>query len=142
MTLYELVNPSDPYTFYASTHQVAAAAGLAIGAGQYGVRTGGADDVVLPVLFFCSSEDTDKWLKETFGSLTDFAAEHRQEIADALDSFVCGPVDKRPAYDKAIDNLEPAEVGRHKVERHNKRRSSMNDIGKSAWAMAKELREK
>lgn len=146
MKLYELINPSDPYTYRASSDLVAIAANLLLGRGKTGCGdVDGCGEAIGPMLLFATEEQAEAMLTETFGpkSLSGFVEEHRAEIADALDSLMIGSVSTRRDFEDAMEAIadpEKKEAYRQKVL--ERRKTSLNNYGAVAWKMAKLLREK
>jgi len=141
--LFEIINPSDPYTLRAEDPRVAMAAVLLLGNGQYGLRDE-KDESYDTLLLFTSGEATEKRLQGMFGegSLGGFLKEHKSAVADCLDSVMSFGFKERNTYDtwiEAIESEEKREEFRAKI--HDKNRSSLNDIGGRAWEYAKRLRE-
>lgn len=90
---FELVNPSDPYTFKAPSLMTAAFACILLSDGKYGARQLNGGHVVPP--FFLGGSD--KWFMEKFGanleeSLSAFAGSVacRLKTAEALESMTLG----------------------------------------------------
>lgn len=81
--LYELVNPSDPYTFYAPSIEVAGVCAVTLSSG-YGAKEVGGDGEQTPVVFGWAD-----WL-ESRGINTFWVRAHAREIAEAYDSFLIG----------------------------------------------------
>lgn len=112
---YEIINPSDPYRMTAERLDTAAVAVCLLGDGKYAAKPRG-DGEEVPFFLFSSP---DPWFIEHFGmSYADTAnkiIEHRnEELASVFDSVT----------------LERAE------------RSSLNDIGGRAKALAQAVRRK
>ncbi len=112
---YEIINPSDPYRMTADRLDVAAVAVCFLGDGKYAAKPRGEGEEV-PMFLFASP---DSWFIERFAmSYADTAntiIEHRgEELARVFDSVT----------------LERAE------------RSSLNDIGARAKALAQAVRRK
>jgi len=135
MKLYELANPSDPYTFYAPTIEVAGAA-VALLSTSFGAIPVDGEGESTPVLF-----GWEEWLKEK-GIDSKWADSHRLEIADALDSFLIGGADKRADVESMLRMLSDDKKKEWRDERQNRRRSSLNQIGESAYKTADNLRKK
>jgi hypothetical protein len=116
---FNLINPSDPYTFEADDLEVAAVAVCLLGEGKYPADAMGADadqgNNVPPFLF----GGHDEWFTARFGAgfedTTLHCLTHRTDaVARVLESMKLGSV----------------------------RRSSLNDIGGRARELAKGIREK
>ena len=114
---FEIINPSDKYTMTAPDLEVAAVAVSFLGEGTYKLK-GIGEDAGQDVPFFLFGEH-DEWFVSQFGRDAEATAKHlinhrSDELAQALDSVT----------------LQGAE------------RSSMNDIGGEAKALAKAVRWK
>lgn len=120
MHIYELINPSDAYTFEASCDGVAAIVAGMCGAGYGACRDGWQAG---PFLF----GDFEQTIKDDLDglSLDAFIEQHRRDIGAALVSFRIGEREDYPSEETGIDAL----IG--------KRRTSMNNVG--AWARKKGL---
>lgn len=144
MNLYEIVNPSDTVTFRAPDDEVARAAVLVLGNGAYGLHdvTDGQNRNVSCLLLFASKDVTEQLLVEWFGpgSLSAFLDARWAEIAAALASAQNLGAKERTVYESAIAKMTPeaAEIYRHEVEDHY--RTSLNEIVKRAWHIAKHAR--
>lgn len=140
MIEYELINPSDPYTFLAPSRKVAALAVFSLSTG-FGAKT--KDDnleMEVPVFLFCP-DMIDAWYKDTFGqNIDDDCKFLRAEIADTLDSFMLGGFEDRKRYQLALDSIDdPVKKEKFKEEWQNAR-SSMNNIGAAAYKIARLIR--
>jgi hypothetical protein len=86
---FELVNPSDPFTFTASSLEVAAQAVLLIGEGTFGGKSldGGTD---VPIFIF--GRDPDPWFQENFGKTAEESFDTRDDnaLAECFESFTLG----------------------------------------------------
>lgn len=146
MPVYSIVNPSDPYTFEAPDVAIAFGVAVFIGGGMYAmdpVEKGAA----VSVPFFLSDGSTEAWCQRTFGqSLNDVIAtltgERLGEVADALDSVLVGEPGDRATEIAILANAPTGRAHLLRDERHDARRSSMNDIGRRAWGIADSLRRK
>lgn len=130
--LYEIINPSDPYTMEAESLAAAMAAVAILGEGRYGLDPIGHDGSRVPVIIFGD------WAEHlysqagisppTSGGLFAWLENpaNNESAAKALDSVRFG---------RAADRDVPREVG-------ERRRSSMNNIGKFAWEYAEAMRGK
>lgn len=137
MTIYTICNPSDDYTMVAELDVVAAAAGLLLGGGQFPIEREPDDEHVLPFMAFMPNAE--EWWEKRYGqTVDDSLKEHRAAIADCLDSVLIGD---RATFDLAVSHMSPEQVDAFRVEWHDKHRTSMNNIGDYARALAKALRE-
>jgi len=142
LVCYELVNPSDAYTFQAPTLLIAACATVLIGRGKYAAHPEdgkGEKNEEVPMFFFGGVEE---WFKEKgVESLGDYINAHREEVATCLDTFLIGDMKERKAFDRLIGCISnPEEKEKARLAFHDEKRSSMNNIGEYAWKLAKELR--
>ena len=129
-TIYEIANPSDAYTMKCDNFHVAAVAVAILGNGAYGIEG-------TPVLF-----GWDDWLTAQKINLDTFIPEHREQIALALESVLIGSKGDREEVEATLKRILPGQREAWLAERHDKRRSSMNDIGAKAQRMAQALRAK
>lgn len=118
-------------------------AGLLLGEGAYTLSDIETGEDVLPIMLVSTPEALDEWLREHLGipgeGLGQYIGEHRIAVADALASVVIG---RRDVYEAALARIPEAEHGRFGEEWHDKHRSSLNDIGTRAQALAENLRAK
>jgi len=141
MRLWELENPSDRYTFEAPDEEVAALAILPIGHGLYGAHTVDAGpELRVPIIAFSIRTDADftAWWRNRFGRAVDESRQERlADVAQALDSFLCGDVGDRRAFAAVA-----GDGWREKREDwHDAKRTSLADIGARAWGLAAKFRE-
>lgn len=143
--LFNIVNPSDPYTVEAPSLDVAAVASLMVGQGQYSFASlDGSEDV--PMFAFMGNDDTNAWFKQHCGDdaetvVTRVTSEKKIELADCLDSVIIGHYSDRQLYLLALSSItDPANREKYIFEYHDKKRSSMNDIGGRARQLAAKLR--
>jgi hypothetical protein len=135
--IYEIVNPSDPYTLVSDDLMLAAAATLMLGEGRYGLKA--QDETsVMPVLF----DRALQWLRgHGIPDFSAFIAANALAIASVLDSVLIGPSSDRRAIERVLalitDSVERAAA---RAAYHDERRSSMNDIGAYAGRLANTLR--
>ena len=139
---YELINPSDKYTFTAPSREVAALTIITLST-MYGAKQNGKDrSQDIPVLILSSEEDIRKWYINSFGRcIEDGAVALKKDIKDSLASFVLGDFNDRELYLSTIDALDSQEKKDAFKEKWQSRRSSLNDIGAYAHGLAKELEE-
>ena len=134
MPVYELINPSDPYTFEAPNIEIAGVAACLLSSG-FGAEdlTPGSDESS-PVLF-----GWEEWLKAR--SIDEaWVKTHAIEVADALDSFLIGDLADREDAGEVLRLLPEDEREAWRSQRQDRRRISMNKIGEAAYAMAKRFR--
>lgn len=138
MKEYELVNPSDPYTFLAADHETAALAvfllGTAYGATQKD-RTEGED---VPIFILGGGVE---WYTEKFSrSPDDGLAAKQSEVAEALGSMMLGHFEDRRRYNAALEAIDDPEKKAKFIADWQDGRSSLNDIGTKAHRIAEILR--
>jgi len=137
--IYEIINPSDPYTIVADDFAVAAVAICLLGRGAYGLQSAdGTQDV--PIMLFGRDET---WFPETFGkSLEELLSTiDRAAVAACLESIVLCTMHERRTYDEALAIVEDSD--RREMLRQSwmdERRTSLHDIGRRALKTAKLLR--
>lgn len=96
---YELINPSDPYTFVADDLETTALAVFTISEMLYGAKTNDGK-VVVPVFIFNGSEE---WYIEQFGrSSYDGLKAKKKQVVEALNSVVLGDFEDRRRYEAAL----------------------------------------
>lgn len=137
---WELINPSDAYTFLAPNTLIAECAVLLLGQGAYGANPEEGSGLEQAPLFLLGGAE--EWFKEQgIDSIVTFIAAHRAEIADALDSFMIGDLRERKAFNRLINTItDPVEREKARLAFHDEKRSSMNNIGAYAWKLAMHLR--
>lgn len=126
--IYEIINPSDTYTIQSPDFYGAAVAVLLLGQGAYGIEG-------TPVMF-----GWDDWLMEQKIDLDTFIAAHREAIAVALESILIGDKYDREEVEEILRLMPEDQREAWLAKRHDKKRSSMNDIGSRAQQLAKSLR--
>ena len=131
---YELVNPSDPYTFKAPSIEVAGVCAFLLSE-QYGAREIGGDGEQTPVMF-----GWEEWLRDRKLS-GDWMKANRLAVADAYDSFLIGSHADREDTERAMSSLSDDEREAFRNERQDRMRTSMAKIGEVAYANAKAMRD-
>lgn len=132
---YELINPSDPYTFIADDFEVAALVVLAFGT-SYGAKPKEGTDRV-PILMFT---DAEKWYQDQFGrSPEEGLRAKKNALAEALDSMMLGEFEDRKRYETALASIAEPEKKVKFIEKWQDECSSLNNIGGKAHAMAKAI---
>jgi hypothetical protein len=139
-TIYEIANPSDAYTMKSADELAAVLACMFLGSGRY-ILTDESGRHVMPFFMFGGGED--EWLQRTFGMSLDDAIKSRlPAIADALESVLIGGFRDRREFEEAAALMTPENVAQFRERRHDRRRSSLNNIGRRAAALAKSIRAK
>jgi len=128
MMIYEIINMSDHYTLEADDFLVAAAATMLVGRGNYGLSGNGEE---MPIFLIGGAEE---WVFERYGGMdefTQFIRANTDAIASCLDTVaICHKEDR------------PIDMAEYRARLHDENRTSLNDIGRTAWEMAEALREK
>lgn len=146
--LFNVVNPSDPYTMDAPDLMSAAVAVCLIGEGKYGLTqidaVDGEQPKIVPVFLLTSHED---WFTEHFGqgfadTLTvATSAEHMPNLIKALDSLVYGHQEDRAEFLRQLQAQPPAEREDFRLRWQAERRTSTAQIAEHAWGMAAYFRK-
>lgn len=143
--LFNIINPSDPYTMRAIDLEVAAVAVCVLGEGKYALEEISGDRSGQVPIFLLGGHD--EWFTRQFGrdfaaSLNHVAGNRLEELVKALSSVHIGtPADKAAFDERAAQCPDPEAVVELLHELHDAKRSSMNDIGRRAWSMAQALLE-
>jgi len=132
--LWILMNPSDPYTFRAPTLEVAGAA-VAMLSTSFGARPADGQGEETPVLF-----GWEEWLAAR-GIDRAWMVAHREDLAAALDSFLIGAPEEREEVERQLALLPEDQRAAWRDERHERLRSSVDDIGEEAYETARRLRQ-
>jgi hypothetical protein len=134
MTIYEITNPSDPYTLAAPDFRSACVAVVVLGEGNYGLREVNGERT-MPLFLFGGH---DEWFQKQFGmNVADaLQATPRETIVDVLQSVIIGNKDDRIRYEAVMQSLtEPARQEEWRKQWYGAKKTSMNDIGAQAEAM-------
>lgn len=141
--LFKLINPSDPYTLEAEELDVACTVVLMLGRGMYSLEEVGGDNRV-PMLAFADSK---AWFKDHFGATLEVVLERCMgeklpTVIACLEGVVAGDAKDREFYNAHLALL-PTEAERTQFRASwlDKRRSSLNNIGATAWKLAAQLRK-
>lgn len=142
--IYEIINPSDKYTIECEDFKTACVATLILGEGHWGLESVDAKGVYhkeMPLFIFGGH---DKWLTEQFGQTFGELLESigMNAIGEALDSVLIGDVKDRQAYNDGLALIDdPLKREEWRNRWHDQRRTSMNDIGARAYALAERMRQ-
>lgn len=135
---YELINPSDPYTFVAESRETAALTVFVLGAAYGGKPECGDENI--PVFIFGGAGE---WYGETFGRTPgEGMAALENEVADSLESLVLGNFGDRQRYEAALAAIDDPEKKEAFTATWRDGRTSLNDIGEYAHRTAKAIRAK
>lgn len=136
MPVWELINPSDAYTFEAPSIEIAAVIAMLLGNGYGAKRIDvSIDDDRTPL--FSGWPD---WCHE-HGIDEHFFDNHLPEIAAAFESFLIGSYAERLDYVKVLKAVPKNKRAAVIAERQERRRTSMNRIGEVAEFGARVYRE-
>lgn len=131
MPFYDLINPSDQYTFETADEQALQMGVLLFGEGHYALVNDKGQEV-LPLLLFGTHE---RWMADKYGSVDDAMAKLKDRafvlrMADALSTIALGSVRERKSLEAALATISK-EKEREKARNAfmKDRRSSLNDIG-------------
>jgi hypothetical protein len=136
---YEIVNPSDAYTI-TGPFRACVIATLLLGHGAYSLHDEHGEHVMPLMLFGIGG---DEWFVEKFGKSMQEVMDETPgaEIAAALESVLIGSFPERRTVNAVLNAIsDPAEREKARAVWHERKRSSLNDIGGRAQAMAKVLR--
>lgn len=135
---YELINPSDPYTFIAADYETAVLTVFCLGT-QYGaVPKDGGEEV--PLFIFGGAMG---WYTEKFGHSPDDGLDEKgATVADALASTMFGNFEDRRRYEAALAAIDDLEKRARFIEEWQDGHSSLNDIGTRAHKLAERLKRK
>ena len=135
MMICEIINPSDAYTLRTDDFKTAAVAIAILGRGQMSLKNIDGEERS-PVLF-----GWDDWLKEQgIEDLGKYIDDHAKEMADILDTVLIGGKTDREEVESTLSLLPEDQRQKWLEDRHERRRSSMNNIGAASWAWARKLR--
>ena len=135
--VYELINPSDSYTLEADTAAVAMAVVLVLGGGSYGIKAEGVKHFYPPF----PGTDLLGLFREDFGVSVEETLKRAAECAAVCESFLCGPPHLRAIYLEGLGGCEDEQARtKWRNEWHDANRSSLSDIGRSAWELGAKFR--
>ena len=139
--LFEVINPSDSASFYATSNDVAVFAMLQLDGGRGAYAANRADGSFNgPLLMFAGAQslrDLGMWPVEDWATKERWAA-----TAEALESVMLGRPENREQDDRMLASIEdPIARAARALELHDERRSSMNDFATYAKALAQAIRE-
>lgn len=127
--LYDIINPSDPYTIEAEEFIDAALAVFVLG-NSYGLTAleEGGEDV--PIFIFGGAAE---WFRERFKIEAQEAYDQRRlRVAGVLLSAIIGGKSEREMVKKTLSMIPPEKQAEWLEMHHDTKRSSTNDIGSYA----------
>jgi len=142
--IYSVINPSDAMTIEADDDLIAAIAGLNLGEGRIGIDDENGK-TVLPILTFGGDRAFLSWLQtvgiDSVEDLRPICVERKDEIAACLESIVYGSVTDRKGFIVTTESMEHHDRLIAAEKWNDIHRSSMSNYSKSAFALAKAMRE-
>lgn len=134
-TEYELINPSDPYTFIAEDFETAALVVFSLST-MYGAKSKDGNKNV-PVFVLDGAE---KWYYEHFGrSVEEGLKVKMMALAEALSSMMLGTFEDRRRYNVALEAITDTAKKEKFIKEWQDGHGSLNDIGSYAHKLAKKL---
>lgn len=135
--IYEIINPSDAVTIK-SDNLVNAGVACWLVSSAYGLHdeTG---ETVLPIAIFGGQ---DEWFKEHgVDNSETYIMEHKEEIADVLETVMYGRIEERSAIEHAMSKMSPEKAEEYIRELNERRRTSLNNIEAACLSLARKLRK-
>ena len=151
MSIWNVSNPSDPITLKTEKFELAAAAAMLLGGGNYGAQEVGGQKREMPPMAFMSDQAIQDWFAAIFPELTgegDGATPYdrfidnldRLELAEVLRTTQTCSVKEREAYEKALEAIDDGEKKQaYATWWKEQRTTSLCDITKRAWHLADKL---
>ena len=134
---YELINPSDPYTFLAENKEVAALTVFCIST-MYGAQSQDRNEEI-PVFILGGSKE---WYENEFPRTPDEGLQaEKANVAKSLQSFMYGHFEDRRRYEAAINAITDEDKREQFMREWQDGRSSINDIGTYAHKLGKKMSE-
>jgi hypothetical protein len=136
--IYEIINPSDPYTIEGDLLTACIATAI-LGNGKYALQSADGSET-MPILMF---DPAGEWFETAFGAPFGALLEKTPPdvLATCFDSVLCCTLRERSAYEDALALIEDEGKRRQLREKWlDERRSSLNNIGGRAYAIAASLR--
>ncbi len=131
--IYEIINPSDPYTFEAENDRDAIVVVAVLGGGMYGAARQDGEKVNGGLYFGHESGDAEAAFVADIGKpLGEYLTERATALRAAFDSVLIGSFADRDGWVDSVSKMSPEDAAKYTIERHDRKRSSMNDIGKAA----------
>lgn len=138
--LFNIINPSDPYTMRAVDLEIAAVAVCLLGEGKYALEQIGGDRSANVPFFITGGHD--EWFTKQFdrdfgATVSHVCSTRAEELCKALASvFIGTPADMLAFEDAAKACPDEEAVALLKLSTHDAKRTSMNDIGRHAWHLS------
>jgi hypothetical protein len=132
--LFELINPSDPYTFEAESIEIAGVVTVILSS-SFGAKSLDPPYESTPILF-----GWDAWLADR-GIDNEFLSTNAEAIARAFESFIIGSASDRRELELVLKELPVERRESFIRERQERMRSSFNQIGERAYMLAKQFQK-
>lgn len=140
--LYNIINPSDPYTIEASSLDVAAMSAILLGQGNYGFKSLDGSESIPEFAFGGGDDWSQKHFEEDLMEMSNRVMDTKLgEVADCLDSVLYGDKEDRVEFLAATKDMDRPNFEATRILRQQDKCSSMNDIGDRAYRMAAKLRK-
>lgn len=136
--IFDLINPSDPYTLETHDYEVACVSVVLLGEGKYSIKQVDGD-FEMPIFMFGGH---DEWFHKTFGktmekTIQKVIQEKKTELIDCLQSVIVGSPKDRTLYLEALSLIDgEAQKQQWRDKWHDVHRGSMNNIGSRALKLA------
>lgn len=138
--IYELINPSDPYTMVYDDDEIARTACILLGESAYALKNENGGEVC-PLLLLGATA----FINKEYGSSAKFfeyVTENMLRIGDCLDSVMSFGPSERFAYEEAVKVMTDKQRKEYRDKVHDRNMSSMNNIGARAWTLAETFRQR
>lgn len=132
--LYEFINMSDKITFYAKNDDYARALTLLLGEGKAGCRKENGESIPYCMTAFQGSAP-----QEVYDQISEMVKNCDEELIKALNSVAVCDFSEREIFDDYTEDGKNEEKWK---KWDNKHRTSLNDFGKYARGIAKNLQNK
>jgi len=132
--LYEFINMSDKITFYAKNDDYARALTLLLGEGKAGCKKENGESIPYCMTAFQGSAP-----QEVYDQISEMVRSGDEELEKALNSVAVCDFSEREIFDDYTENGSNEEKWQ---KWDNKHRTSLNDFGKYARGIAKNLQNK
>lgn len=137
MIEYELINSSVPYTFMAANKEVAALTVFCLST-AYGAKSKNGNEKI-PVFIFGGSK---KWYQKEFHRTPDDGLEaERENVANALMSFMYGRFEERRRYEIALNSITEPDKKKEFIWEWQNGGCIINDIGTYAHKLGEKMME-
>lgn len=135
---YELINPSDPYTFIADDFETAALVVFMLSP-AYGAKDKEGKNRV-PIFLFGESDSEDWYIKQFERNSYDGLKAKKKEVSDALKSMMLGHFEDRWRYEAALSAITEPDKREKFIADWQDGCSSLNDIGSYCHKLAEKLK--